>query len=275
MILAVRWRCATRAPYHGPVTPPEATAGTPTLFVDGAVAYIELSRAEQHNAIEAADVERMRTHLDEIDASPSVRVLVVGARGPTFCSGASLREIESGAMSGDLFETLTDRLAAARVPTICALNGSVYGGGTELALACDLRVGVSGSRMAVPAARLGLCYPLAGLRRYVEALGPGVASRLLLTAEELDAEAMLAVGFLHRLVQPADLKAETEALARRIASLAPLAVQAMKRIVRQIARGEVDEEQARRLIAACEASEDLREGLAARRERRSPEFRGR
>ena len=76
-------------------------------------------------------------------------------------------------------QTLTDRLAAVRVPVICALNGSVYGGGAEIALCCDFRIGVRGSRLAVPAARLGVCYPLGGLTRYVQRLGLATAERLL------------------------------------------------------------------------------------------------
>lgn len=244
------------------------------LSIEGAVARITLARPEQHNAIEVADVERIHAHLDRIDAEPSVRALILTGGGPTFCAGASLREIESGEMTGALFERLTDRLASARVPTICALNGSVYGGGTEIALCCDFRIGVIGTRMSVPAARLGLCYPVGGLRRYVEALGLGVASRLLLACEELDAEEMLGVGFLHQLVPGDDLPSAADALAARLTSLAPLAVQGMKRILRQIARGEIDDEEAERTIAACAASADLREGLAARRERRNPGFSG-
>jgi enoyl-CoA hydratase/carnithine racemase len=256
------------------VTPHETTAASPTLSIEGAVARITLARPDQHNAIEVGDIERIRTHLADVDADPELRVLIVTGRGPTFCAGASLRQIESGEMNGALFETLTDRLAAVRVPTIGSLNGSVYGGGTEVALCCDFRIGVLGSRMSVPAARLGLCYPLAGLRRYVEALGLGVASRLLLAGEELEAEQMLDSGFLHRLVPANELHEATGELAGRLAALAPLAVQAMKRIVREVARGEVNEEAAQRLVAACADSEDLREALRARREGRTPEFRG-
>ncbi|HUF76356.1 MAG TPA: enoyl-CoA hydratase/isomerase family protein, partial [Longimicrobiales bacterium] len=201
---------------------PHAAAAPPMLSVEGAVARITLARPEQHNAIEAADVERIHAHLDRIDAEPSVRVLILTGRGPTFCAGASLREIESGEMTGALFERLTDRLASTRVPALCALNGSVYGGGTEIALCCDFRIGVVGTRMSVPAARLGLCYPVGGLRRYVEALGLGVASRLLLASEEMDAEDMLGVGFLHQLVPEDDLSSAADALAARLASLAPL-----------------------------------------------------
>jgi enoyl-CoA hydratase/carnithine racemase len=129
--------------------------------------------------------------------------------------------------------------------------------------------------MAIPAARLGLSYPLGGLRRYVAALGLGTAARLLLATEELDADSMLRVGFLHRLVAPADLDAATRELVDHLAGLAPLAVQAMKRILRGIAAGTLDDESAQTLIDHCAASEDFREGLAARREGRAPRFRGR
>jgi len=204
-----------------------------------------------------------------------VRVLVLtGSGGATFCSGASLTQIESGEMTGLVFEQLADALASVRVPSICALNGSVFGGGVELALCCDFRIGVEGSRMAVPAARLGICYPLGGIRRYVAALGQGVASRLLLAAEELDDREMLATGFLHRLVPLGELEAATRDLAGRLASHAPLAVQAMKRLVRDVATGAVDEAAAGELIEGCARSEDFREGVRARREGRPPTFRG-
>jgi enoyl-CoA hydratase/carnithine racemase len=274
MILAVRWPCAIRAAYDGRVTLPPDTASPPVLTVEGAVARIALARPGQHNAIEAVDVDEMRAHLARVEADRTVRALIVTGHGATFCAGASLPAIERGDMSGELFQTLTSSLDAVRVPSICALNGSAHGGGTELALCCDFRIGVLGSSMSVPAGRLGLCYPAGGLRRFVEALGPGVAKRLLLAGEELSAEEMLDVGFLHLLVPREELRSAADALASRLASQAPLAVQGMKRILRQIAGGDLDEEEAKRLVAACAASEDLREGLAARRERRPPEFRG-
>jgi enoyl-CoA hydratase len=258
------------------VTPTEAPSGPPQLSTRGRVARIVLRRPERHNALEARDLEVLRTHLSTLAAEGEVRVLVLtGSGDATFCSGASLRDIESGAVTGAMFESLADELAAVRVPTICALNGDAFGGGTELALCCDFRIGVFGSRMAVPAGRLGICYPLGGIRRYVGALGLGVASRLLLAAEELDAEEMLRVGFLHRLVSPKDLELATDELAEHLASLAPLAIQAMKRILRAVAGGRVDEAEARALIERCARSEDFREGLLARREGRDPEFRGR
>ncbi len=217
----------------------------------------------------------MHAHLATVRAQKDVRVLVLTGTGTTFCAGASLPQIESGEMTGELFEALADDLAGIPLPSICAMNGSAFGGGAELAICCDFRIGVTGSRVAVPAARLGLSYPLGGLRRYVTSLGLGAASRLLLAAEELGAEELLRVGFLHRLVAPAELEAATRELAERLAGLAPLAVQAMKRILGDLAAGTLDEEGARALIAACASSRDFREGVRARREGRPPDFQGR
>lgn len=246
------------------------------LRVEDHVATILLDAPAQHNALEADDVAAFRSHLDVIGTQEAVRTLVVTATGnATFCAGASLEQMESGEMTPALFETLTDRLVAAHVPTICALNGSVYGGGAELALCCDFRIGVLGSRLSVPAARLGVCYPVSGLTRYVQRLGLSVSQRLLVAAEEFDAEEMLRTGFLTQLVAPARLRPATEELTTRLVGLAPLAVQAMKRILNQVAAGAVDRGELDRLIRRCAASQDLGEGLRAQREHRSPSFHGR
>jgi enoyl-CoA hydratase/carnithine racemase len=253
----------------------ELPGDLPQLSIDGHVARIVLRRPGQHNAIEAHDVARLHAHLATVESAPDVRVLVLTGSGQaTFCSGASLAQIESGEMTGSMFEQLADALASVRVPSICALNGSAFGGGVELAVCCDFRIGVVGSRIAVPAARLGLCYPLGGIRRYVAALGQGLATRLLVGAEELDDSTMLAAGFLHARVPPHELESATDEIAARLTSLAPLAVQAMKRLVRSVALGVVDADAAAVLIARCADSQDLREGVKARREGRPPLFRG-
>jgi enoyl-CoA hydratase/carnithine racemase len=248
----------------------------PRLSVDGTIARIVLDRPERHNALEAEELDRFRDHLAQVNAASEVRALVVtGAGSETFCSGASLDEVESGAMSGRVFETLTRDLAACRVPTICALNGSAYGGGTEIALCCDFRIGVSGMRMSVPAARLGVCYPASGLRRFVAAIGLSATRRVMLAGEALETEEMLDVGFLDWLVPADDLVSATEELADRLAGLAPLAVQAMKRVLASLRTGDLGDDEIAELVRRCQESEDLREGLRARREGRPAEFRGR
>jgi enoyl-CoA hydratase/carnithine racemase len=217
----------------------------------------------------------LHAHLATVRAHEDVRVLVLTGTGSTFCAGVSLSQIASGEMTGQMFEDLAEDLAAIDLPSVCALNGSVFGGGAELALCCDFRIGTVGSRMAVPPAKLGLAYPLGGIRRYVATLGLGVATRLLLGAEELDAESMLRVGYLHRLVERSELEAVTRDLVDGLAASAPLAIQTMKRLLREVASGTVDEAAARQLIERCTGSEDFAEGLAARIEGRAPRFEGR
>ena len=257
------------------MTSSERESGSVRLTKHGRVARITLNRPNQHNALEVEDTERFRACLEEIDDDDAIRVLIVTGTGQrTFCAGASLKQLESGDMSGTIFEKLTDRLAEVRVPTICGLNGSAYGGGTEIALCCDFRIGVRGSRMSVPAARLGLCYPLGGLRRYVERLGLSTAKRILVANEELDADEMLRVGFLDRLVEREELEGVLDEYADRIVGLAPLAAQYMKRILTRIAAGTVEVGEAQALIDRCATSADFREGLRAQRVGEAPRFEG-
>ncbi len=242
----------------------------------GHVARIVLNKPEKHNALGEAELTALQKYLEEIDQDPSVRVLVVTGSGEkTFCAGAALHQLGSGQISGDYFQQTTDRLAALRIPSVCALNGSVFGGGVELALSCDFRIGVHGTRLRVPAARIGLCYPIGGINRFVERLGVNLAKRLLVGAEEFDANAMLEIGFLDQLVAPDRLAAAVEETTDRIAGLAPLAVQAMKAILQQAAAGAIDMDAAMALSRQCSESDDLQEGFAAQRDKRAPRFNGR
>lgn len=254
----------------------DPTANGVRLEVDGTIARITLDRPHQHNALRAEDVSMLRAFFDEIEGDDAVRaVFLTGSGERTFCAGASLEQMESGEISGRVFDTLTDRLAHLSRPTVCALNGSVYGGGAELALCCDFRIGTPEVRLSVPAARLGVCYPVGGLSRYVRRLGLPVSSRILLAAEELDAEELHRIGYLTHLVDRSELGDAGETLVVRLASLAPLAVRSMKRIMLDLSDGVVDEVTASELIDRCVRSDDLREGLTARREGREPEFEGR
>ena len=241
----------------------------------GHIGKITLNNPARHNSLGKEELEALMGHLENLDAEPQVRVLVLtGAGDKTFCAGASLPELDSGQISGEVFQAATDRLAHLPIPTICALNGNVFGGGVEMALSCDFRIGIEGTRMRVPAAAIGLCYPLSGINRFVERLGVNLAKRILVASEEFDAEAMFEVGFLDHLVLPAQLGSKTDALAQHIAGLAPLAVRVMKDILQQSAQGAVNVKEAERLARMCLDSEDLQEGFQARRENRTPRFKG-
>jgi enoyl-CoA hydratase/carnithine racemase len=241
----------------------------------GRIGCMTLNNPERHNSLGQEQLEGMQACLDKVSADKQVRVLIVtGAGDKTFCAGASLQQLGSGEMKGGQFQETTSQLAGLAIPTICALNGNVFGGGVELALSCDFRVGIEGTRMRVPAAAIGLCYPLSGINRFVETLGVNVAKRILVASEEFDAEAMVEIGFLDRLVMRAQLEETANKMAGHIADLAPLAVRNMKNILQQAAAGGIDQDSAEALAKECLDSEDLQEGFAAQREKRQPRFKG-
>ena len=262
-------------------TQAETEGAVPSLAVEGARATIRLNRPRHMNRIQPEDIPVLSRLLDEVDATRSVRVLVLTGSGRAFSAGYHLGDLaeqtEGGGSDAGVpsFEALTVRLEACRVPTICRLNGGVYGGSTDLALACDFRIGHTDIEMFMPAGRLGVHYYEAGMRRYVSRLGLNAAKRLFLTAERIDAAEMLRIGYLTEVAPPEELDARVDALAERIAEMAPLAVQGMKRALDEIARGELDRVMLEARQAACGESEDLKEGLRAFREKRKPVFQGR
>ncbi|HYI82697.1 MAG TPA: enoyl-CoA hydratase/isomerase family protein [Acetobacteraceae bacterium] len=260
----------------------ESEARVPTLTVDGARATIRLNRPRHMNRIQPEDIDALVRLFDEVDAESALRVLVLTGTGRAFSAGyhlGDLHERAEGAGRGGgvpSFEGMVNRLEALRVPTICRLQGGVYGGSTDLALSCDFRIGHAGVEMFMPAGRLGVHYYEAGMRRYVSRLGLNAAKRLFLTAERIDAAEMLRIGYLTHLVpDEAGLDPAIDALAGRIAGLAPLAVQGMKRALNEIAHGALDVPALEARQVRCSESEDLKEGLAAFWAKREPAFRGR
>jgi enoyl-CoA hydratase/carnithine racemase len=248
------------------------TTGTPELRMEGAIATITLRRPAQANRLSPDDLERLAALLEEVNANSAILVLQLRGSGKYFCSGYDI-----GAIGGKRpvnFAAVVDAVEQARPITIAVLHGGVYGGATDLALACDFRVGAEGIDMFMPAARLGLHYYQSGLERYVSRLGLGNTMRLFMTAEKQVALQMKASGYLTHLVSAENLEDEVAGLAQACASMAPIALLGMKRNINRIARGTLDvqalEEDMRRTLA----SDDLREGQAAWAQKRAPRFTG-
>lgn len=248
---------------------------SPLLHIDGALARITLRRPRLANRLEPADLQLLRAQLEHINQTEAVRVLLLTAEGRHFCSGFNIGAVP-GLDAGALFEELADAWEAARPVTIAVIHGGVYGGATDLALACDFRLGLPTCEMFVPAARLGLHFYGGGLERYVSRLGLGWAKRVLLAGETLDAQAMRDCGFLDRLLpDTAALDEATGALAAQLLAMAPLALLGMKKHLNAIARGRLDAAALQADIAKTTVSADLAEGVAAWQAKRPPQFFGR
>jgi enoyl-CoA hydratase/carnithine racemase len=256
----------------------KAMGTQPTLEIDGARARIELNRPGLHNRLEPEDLDMLERLFAEIDAAPGVRVAILASRGRTFSAGFQIGAIEGGQGTGAApraFERMANRLENLRVPTICALQGGVYGGAADLALACDFRIGVESVELRVPAAVLGVHYYASGLRRFVTRVGLGAAKRVFLMADTLDAQELRRIGYLDEIVPAADLEAAVDRRAARMAALAPIAVQGMKRALDEAARAELDLAATDAVIERALQSEDLRTGLEAWTRKAAPLFRGR
>src|SRR6266403_5038299 len=254
-------------------------ASAPLLDIAGARANIRLNRPKHLNRLQADDLDALQKLLDRIEADPKIRVLVLTGTGRAFSAGYDLNSVAERATSireeqsaGSAFEVVVNRLEDLTVPTICRLNGGVYGGATDLALACDFRIGVDTSEMFMPAARLGLHYYKSGIERYASRLGVDNAKRLFLTAEKIGATEMLRSGYLTAMVPAEALDQEVDQLAGILAANAPLAMRGMKRTINEFARNRLDEEAADRRHRDSMQSVEIKEGVKAYAEKRPPKF---
>lgn len=245
----------------------------PELQIDGPIATLLLRRPRVANRLEIDDIAQLRQHIASINANPGLRVLRLRGAGKHFCAGFNIGSVP-GVDAGALFEALADDLEQARPITVAEIHGGVYGGATDLALACDFRLGARSTEMFVPAARLGLHFYRGGLQRYVTRLGLGMAKRVLLAGETLHSQQMLDCGFLDQLHDtPEALAAAADALTDQLLAMAPLALLGMKQHLNAIARGTLDEAALQADIDRSVASQDLAEGVRAWTEKRKPAFR--
>jgi enoyl-CoA hydratase/carnithine racemase len=259
--------------------PDAAKASTPVLHLDGARATIRLNRPKHLNRLQPDDLEALLKLFDRLEADPAIRVLVLTGTGRAFSAGYDLGSIAERAASageqqsaGSAFEVVVNRLEDLAMPTICRLNGGVYGGSTDLALACDFRIGVDTAEMFMPAARLGLHYYTSGIRRYVSRLGADNAKKLFLTAQKIEAGEMLRIGYLTAVVPAEALDEEVDRLAGLLAGNAPAAMRGMKRAINEFSRGRLDEAASDQRARDSMRGAEIKEGIKAFAEKRPPKF---
>jgi enoyl-CoA hydratase/carnithine racemase len=243
---------------------------------------VALSRPEKRNAMSSTMLSRLVEVFGSLGKDAETRVVVVRGAGRSFCAGLDLAEMAAakaakGTVGLTEIEDVFHDLERAPQPTIAMVQGEAIAGGCELALHCDLRVAAEDVKFAMPLARLGLALPFPLIQRLLDSIGTAQTKELLFTGEFFRAERALALGMVNRLVPVADLEKETYALATTIAANAPLALRAMKRAIFRSGayRRTIEHEDYAEEVARVARSEDVVEGVAAMREKRTPRFQGR
>ncbi len=251
------------------------TATSPVLTIEGAIATIRLCNPGYANRLSPSDLAIIQSHIHAVNQAPQVLVLRLIADGKYFCSGYDISSLAAESAPSSLyFGETVDLIEQARPVTVAAINGGVYGGGTDLCLACDFRVGSTAANMFMPAAKLGLHFYPGGMVRYITRLGLNQAKRLFLTAEKIEAPEMQEIGFLTELVEPEQLGPRVDALTQQLASMAPLALLGIKKHLNLIARGQLDEVTIQQAVLHSERSDDIKEGAAAWKDKRPAIFKG-
>lgn len=237
---------------------------------DGDVVVLELQREQRRNALDLGLCEAIlagaQHAVGDGPVAGGARALVVTGRGTAFCSGADL----GGVYGPEFLEALYGMLhglAALPVPIIAAVNGPAIGAGTQLAIACDLRVADATARFGVPTARNGMAVDAWTIRTLADLAGTGPARRLMLAGELVDRDEALQ----HGLVDRTGTLDDAVAWAHEIATLAPLTLAYNKAVL----NGTIDDDEIEQGFRDVWASADVREAAAARTEKRTPVFRGR
>ena len=251
------------------------------VAIDGAIATITLDRAGKLNALTMAMLEALEAACATIDRATTVHaVIVASASDKAFCAGADILEWSPLGGIGMWRRWIRDghrafdRLARLRQPTIAAIGGIAYGGGLELALACDLRIAAAGAQFAFPEVTIGAVPGWAGSQRLPRIVGAGRAKQMILAGDPIDAATAAAWGLVNEVVPADRLVPRALELARRIAENAPTAVQASKQLV-DAAAGDGLATALEALAAGLTASTaDAREGIAAFRGKRKPDYTG-
>ncbi|MCL2582231.1 MAG: enoyl-CoA hydratase-related protein [Streptosporangiales bacterium] len=255
------------------------TDDTLLLDRDGSVATLTINRPRRRNALTLEMFTRIPALVKEAAGLPGVRTLVLrGAGTEAFSAGADITEFQSvratpdqAAAHDDAVTAAEDALESFPGPVIAAIRGFCYGGGCNLALACDVRYADPGARLAITPAKLGLVYPLRATKRLVDLVGPSRAKLILMTGTELDAPRAAGLGLVDEV--HADLDTAVAQLTALLAVRSPVTQRAVKDTVRRITDGVTHADEAHAALrAAGLASPDYAEGVRAFLERRPPVF---
>jgi len=250
-------------------------ATAPELKIAGRIATITFRNPTYANRLSPADLDVIKDYLKIVNQNEEILVLRFIANGKYFCSGYDISSLAAeSAPSATYFGDTVDLIETARPITLAAIQGGVYGGGTDLCLACDFRLGVPDANMFMPATKLGLHFYPGGMVRYITRLGLNNAKKLFLTSQKIESQEMLDIGFLTEMIENEQLQVRLDQLSDQLAGMAPLALLGIKKHMNLIARGIVDDAAIRAAVALSEKSHDMKEGALAWKEKRPARFTG-
>lgn len=249
---------------------------------EGPIGWLTFNQPERLNAVRLDMWEALPEAVASLTTNQAIRAIVVrGAGDRAFISGADIAEFDRlrhDAASNRPFTAAVTRATAslieAPIPVIAMINGFCIGGGMVISSACDIRICAEGSRLGVPAGRLGLGYELDNFARLQSIVGKGIALEMLATARHFTAAEALAAGFVNRIVPVEQLEPAVREMVALISRNAPMSLSAAKLASRTTANPAL-RDQAQAAIDAAFDSEDFKEGRAAFHAKREPSFKGR
>ena len=248
--------------------------------VVGGIATVRLNRPTKHNAVTLGMWQALAALMPALAADPDVEVVLLrGTPGGPFSAGADVEEfstLRSTAESAEVYGAAVAAGEAAIVqlpkPTVAVVEGFAIGGGSQLALACDLRICQPRSRFGITPAKLGIVYGLASTARLVDVVGPAWASWILMTGDLIDAATALRIGLVHEVCDDVDARAAE--LAATLTSRAQVSLLGAKALIAKVTRGErAEDDEVRRHYHDSLHSPEYAEGVAAFLAKRDPDFR--
>jgi enoyl-CoA hydratase len=246
------------------------------------IAYVTLNRQRVLNALNTPTWKDLRTAFEDARDDAAVRGVILTGAGKAFIAGADIGELAhltafEAEQSSRFGQEVLDLIENLGKPVIAAVNGFALGGGCETAMACTMRIAVESAKFGQPEVKLGLLPGGGGTQRLPRLVGKGRALHIILSGEMIDAQEAYRIGLVNEIVAAADLIPRAEAILKKIASNAPIAV----KLALEVANKGMDTSQGEGLLleasyfGLCAATEDKKEGTSAFLEKRSPQFHGR